>query len=319
MFDCHRIAVSACGLLLALAGCDQVFGLDRGPDEPPRLRDLVMSEVATELVVDGEDLFWLTADEIRSCQLAACSPRTLLAGLAMPVALRVVGDQVQYAEATEVYRVPRIGGAQSLVVPATGNGRSVTSFLQLQNHLYFTHDRISRCNYDPAGICGATSVMFDEIVGPIVADPSQRIWGGGTSAGQSGVYVINAADTTAAQLQLVSTSAAPVRAIAASAPRVFAIQTTTADVLEWPAAAAPDTQPAVAMFVTAPSVIAVDASTVWVASAEGEVWRRRLVGGPETTVLVFKDSVVIRALAVGTDEAIVALDDRIAAFDVPAL
>ena len=308
--------MSACGLLFALAGCDQVFGLDPIPDEPARFRDLVINEVANELVVDGEDVFWLTAHEIRSCQLAACSPRTLLAGLAMPVALRVVGDQVQYAEALEVYRVPRIGGAQSLVVPATGNGQSITSFLQLQNRLYFTHHRISRCNYDPAGLCAATSAMFDEIVGPIVADPSQRIWGGGTSAaGQSGVYVITGAD----QLQLVSTSAAPVRAIAASAPRVFAIQTTAADVLEWPATAAPGTQPTVAMFVTAPSALAVDASTVWAASSEGEVWRRRLGGGPEETVLVLKDSVVIRALAVGTDEAIVALDDRIAAFDVPAL
>ncbi len=318
VFQSGRVAVGVCGLLISIGGCDSVFGFEPDPAEPSRVRDLVMNEVATELVVDGDELFWLTAHAIRSCQLADCAPRTLLDNLPMPVALRVAGDQVEYADGPMIYRVPRLGGAPSVVVQAQ-NGHAITSFLRLLIHLFYTHDRITQCNYVPNGPCAADNSLFPEIVGPIAADATQRIWGAGPVAGgRWAMYVIVDAATTARDLQLVSTSSAPVRAIAASPPRVFAIQTTSDEVLEWPATAGPDTQPTVALVVPAASAIAVDASTVWVASTEGEVWRRRLLDGAGQAVLVAKDSVVIRALAVGTAVVVLALDDRIATIDVPS-
>ena len=302
-----------------LGGCDQLFSFERGAEEPPPVRDLVVGEIATEVVVDRDEVFWLTAHELRSCQLPVCSPRTLLGSLTMPVALRVAGEQVEYAEGSMVYRVPRVGGAKSQVVESQ-NGRTIISFVQLQSRLFYTHERISVCTYVADGPCTFTSGLFVEIFGPIVADATQRIWGAGPASGGGwGMYVIVNPATTADTLQLVSTSSVAIRAIAASVPRVFAIQATGDEVLEWPATAGRDTQPTVALVVPAASAIAVDAASVWVASATGEVWRRRLVDGPDQAVLITKDSVVIRALAVGTDVAVVAMDDRISAFDVPAL
>ena len=90
-------------MLVALfaSGCDQVFGLSR-PDsadpQPAQLTVLAPGEIgASELVVDGADVFWTiggAGGAIRGCALASCEPRSLTTGEVSPRSLIVDGAQV---------------------------------------------------------------------------------------------------------------------------------------------------------------------------------------------------------------------------------
>jgi len=298
-------------LAVGATGCAQLLGLDDVEVTPAATFAPVVASSATELVVDGEDLFWTTSTSVQTCVLASCEPKPLVEGLLFqPRALSVLGTEVRYATGGRAYRVDRSGSAApTLLIDQPGNGQPLFDIAQTGNALFLTHDRLSYCKYELAGPCSGLSAIADVVKRDLALDSTGRLWGTGTD---SAVHVARADN---AQISFPLATPTVPRALLPAAATMFVLQGSD-EILQWPTATVSPTEGVVALRATSPAAMASDGSDLWVATANGELWRRPLIGSADDALLAGTATVPITAIAVTQATVLVALPAEIASFQI---
>jgi len=301
----------AMALAASATGCASLFELQAVESQPTPAFETVVDEAASEIVTEGADLFWMTSTQIRTCALAQCVPITLVDNLVAARALAVAGPEVRYVMSDKVYRVGRTGGAvPTVLIDHTNLDSVIYDFVQAGSSMFYTeNERVTRCDYNAVAMCGSDNAVADLISRDLVVDASGRLWGTGTDLA---VHVLNASN---AQVSFGLATATVPRALLAMPGTIFALLTGD-DILGWPETTASAVEGTVAFHVTSPVALADGGTDVWVATAGGELWRRPLLGGIDSAVLVATAPAPPLSLVVAETQAIVALPDKIVSFSL---
>lgn len=299
--------------LLLLAAC-----LSKPP--PPAncadgscLNMLADEQNATELAVDGSDVFW-TIDGIggavRGCSADACMPRSLADRQSSPHAMLVNAEDVLWATGSEMYRVNHIRDGTQPVVQIDENApHRVQVFRHISQQFYWsTNDGFWRCDYEPGEVCMSKSSLSDlmQYNGPLTSDASDRLWV--TNANQLAVVDVSQ-ETPQRTFQV-----ADVRALVANETYVFVLQDGGTEVLAWPVVAPTNTEPRRIHTGGIPRAMVLDNDALYVAELAGRIVRIPVLpdlGEPEEVAMGLPK---LDAITVSKDRIYLIADSRIIAW-----
>lgn len=300
-------------VMLSLAGCDRVFGLERplcAGDEC--LTDLATGETAAgEIVVDGADVFWTLerADgAIRGCAIDDCAPRSLTTAERSPHSLVVDGDGILWASEIVVRSVPRTSTEATSFDVVEVVLRAIEELRVVGTQLYLIQtDRLLRCDYTSANeTCdGLTSLPapIGDISGPLATDASSRLWG----ATSDTLYLVD--------LDLRSFDVSGARAIVANTTAVFVLDGAMT-VHAWQATD-PTGTAGTELDTGAIRAMAVDERDLYLVDTAGNLLQIPVTDLATSTV-VATALPAVRSLAIGEDRVFVVADDRVASIPKPS-
>lgn len=290
--------------LLALTAC-----LSK-PDAPAGLTVLAPDEAgASELVLDGGDLFWTlggAAGAIRGCALATCEPRSLVGPERFPRGLLVMGDEVLWGTQDQLRRATRTATNEPAFLVGQNLFARPVAFRRIGSRLYVSAEgTFFRCEYKPGEACVATSTVgnLGHLQGPLTLDPNGLLW----VADDKNLY-----DVDAPGEKINRTFPAPgLRVVIANATYVFALQPGAPDVLAWPVGAPDQTPPTRIPTEILPRALAFDDRHLFVAGATGHILRvplRPELGEPEQ---IAEGLPMLEAIAVAPKRLYVIADGRV--------
>lgn len=300
--------------LAVLAGCDLVYSLDRdvcaGED---CLTDLAPDEAsASELVLDGADLFWTidsSTGAIRGCAIDDCRPTSRTEGEQSPRSLIVDADKLLWATGTTIRWAPRAGTSSH---ESLASLREIRSMRRVGSRLYWSEDRLLRCDYTAStGTCSAGTSLPGALgmaSGPLATDARARLWG----ASDSTLYFIGDGSNPDPPTYPIVDA----RVIAANDVAVVVLDA-TGNVVGWPTNAVSGTAPTLLRAATA-RAIAVDDRDVYIAEASGRLVRiaaATLDAEPET---IATELLGVQNLVVTSQRVFVVVEGRIASLANPS-
>jgi hypothetical protein len=314
--------IIAAGVMVGGSGCHYLFQLDEVVESPldggcvsaECLTVIAEGETgATELLVDGAELFWTVrtgAGGIRACDVDACTPRSLTTPEVNPHSLVLDGALALWVAENRLMAVARDATEKTPTMLAT-NAFSLVAVRRVGQRLWRTSAQgLDRCDYNAmVPQCTASSGLPDpvgQLDGVLAVDPLDQLWGAHET---DAVLAANVSPESATHR-----FAGPrINAIAVGSTHVFGLTANGTRVYVWSVSAPDGTQPIEIATGGTPMAIALDGRDLYVGEAEGNLVHVVVgdAGDAQSLRLVARLDRGIQGLALVADRVYVAADGTI--------